>query len=92
MAKNKIASIQKAFARLKDDYSQVKKIHLSPDGLHLEIELQNQSIGLDFDPSSKTLEYKSPFSGIYRYSYDPIEGRFQSVKDKHILDEILVRE
>jgi hypothetical protein len=70
----------------------VREIHLSQDGFSLLVEVQEQSIGLDYNPSDKTLIYKSPFSGVYCYAYDPVEKRFYNTKDKHILDEILVRE
>lgn len=91
-AKDKIKTVQKAFVRLQQDYSEIKKIHLSNDGSSLSVELPDQSFGLRYSPEQKTLVYSSPITGEFSYRYDRTNERFQNTKDQHILDEILVRE
>jgi frataxin-like iron-binding protein CyaY len=34
----------------------------------------------------------SPVSGLFKYRYEPLNGHWVSIKDKHILNEILMRE
>lgn len=39
-----------------------------------------------------TFYYTSPISGVFKYYYEPTEQRWLSNKDKHLLEDNLVRE
>ena len=41
---------------------------------------------------TKTLTFTSPISGFFKYEYDAVSGYWLSLKDSHILDDLVIRE
>jgi len=67
-------------------------LEISKNNLHIKINTKNGTYIIAKELETKTIALTSPLSGLFKYKYDSSSGYWISIKDNHILDELLIRE
>ncbi len=82
--------LKTAFNKLKAIDDKVKDLRFNPDLLDVLTSVGNFVFTRDLELT--TVFFSSPISGVYKYYFDLQEKRWTSNKDKHQLEDNLVRE
>jgi len=71
------------------------KIRIEIDRMNLYLKIYVETVGvyiINKELESKMISVTSPISGLFKYKFDCSTNYWRSPKDKHIVDELLIRE
>lgn len=94
-ADNLLIELHSAFVELQKSDT---KIEIESDketkyNLNLKIKVPKEGLYvISKELETRLITVTSPISGFFKYKYDPLSRYWKSIKDGHILDELLIRE
>ena len=88
---NYLNKIHKAFINVQQ-YEDIK-IEFDKNNFFLRVTMSKIGTWIFVrEMDTKNLTFTSPISGFFKYKYDPISEFWVSIKDGHILDDLVIRE
>jgi frataxin-like iron-binding protein CyaY len=78
---------------LSDSNILIEADNKTPYNLAMKINVKGQGVYIIAkELETRSINVTSPLTGLFKYSYDPISKYWKSLKDGHIMDELLMRE
>ena len=90
---HEINKLKNAFNNLQEYNENIDSIDYNKINDSLMISIDHVgSFQFTYDPEHSLFYYFSPLSGNYTYYYNEEEDKFYSIRDEHIMEEMLVKE